>query len=588
MTDRDFRHLLERVHQEFVASNYQDAINFCMRVLEISPQNQMAIEVLSACYSEARDWPNALKYINLAMTAMPEKLGLLHNAALIAEGLGRSADVIIYCDRILDTLPGNERAYLLKGRAFRLLGQLDEALCSFTSAIDSSSSALHAYLERADTYQKQRDFERASEDIQSALRIRPTSVDARIALGNLHLSQHDFIKAEDVFDGCLKTHPSNMKAVIGKSTALRFCFKTSDSIAILDDASAEGKKSAEWHNAKGLALHADGRTTNAISHFSKAIQLEPNNADYQLHQSLSELRLGKWLEGFNNYEARRKTGRFRKITPVANEWDGDIRETGKLLLYWEQGYGDVVQFSRFATDLVKLGQPTILEIPKKLCGLLSSLHGVEVVADNYDSSDIFAECPLMSLPRILGIQSQNRLAAPRYLSASPELVKYWKSRLSTRSKNVGLVWQGKADSDADIGRSIPLTSLKPLLSTKGISFLSLQKGTGSDQLALIDKSLRPTAFTEELDTGPDAFADSAAIIENLDLVITCDTAIAHLAGALGRPVWTLLQFSADWRWLEDADTTPWYPKMKLYRQSAPGDWSSAISAVHRDIKDWSR
>jgi ADP-heptose:LPS heptosyltransferase len=257
-------------------------------------------------------------------------------------------------------------------------------------------------------------------------------------------------------------------------------------------------------------------------------------------------------------------------------WLGERSIVGKtILLYGEQGLGDTIQFSRFVPEVAARGARVVLEVQRSLVRLLEHLPGVtEVVAQGDDLPWFDLHCPLPSLPAVLGITLETLPAKP-YLAAAPERAVAWLQRVRAfPSLRVGLVWAGTTSLGADARRSMELATLAPLAEVRGVTFLSLQKDRGTAHI-LRSAAPRPHDFTPELSD----FAETAALVEALDLVISVDTSVAHLAGAMGKPVWVLLRFDADWRWLRGREDSPWYPTARLFKQAAPGDWDSVISCV---------
>jgi hypothetical protein len=255
----------------------------------------------------------------------------------------------------------------------------------------------------------------------------------------------------------------------------------------------------------------------------------------------------------------------------------------RLFVHWEQGFGDTLQFCRYALAVRARGARVILSVQDPLVRLLRGLDpGIEVIGGAETPQSFDYHCPLMSLPLAVGTTLETIPARTPYLSAAPARTAAWSTRLTAvTGLKVGLVWAGDprphdpASSAIDRRRSIALERLAPLLAEPGVSFFSLQKGSPAGQLADIPAELRPLACMDEAGD----FADTAALISNLDLVITVDTAVAHLAGALGKPVWILSRFAGCWRWLLERDDSPWYPTARLFRQAEPGDWGPVIAKV---------
>ena len=254
------------------------------------------------------------------------------------------------------------------------------------------------------------------------------------------------------------------------------------------------------------------------------------------------------------------------------------------MVHAEQGLGDVMQFCRYLPLLAAQGATIVFEVMPSLKALLRTLPGaLHMIGRGEPIPAVDYYCPLLSLPHALNTRIDTIPAQVPYLAAEPERVARWQERLGTlRGLRVGLAWQGNPKAEEFVwarGRSLPLAALEPLAQLPDVSLVSLQKGPGCEQLPRVPFADRIVELGTDLDAGPDAFLDTAAVMASLDLVVSCDTSIVHLAGALGRPVWTALSLSPEWRWLLARNDSPWYPTMRLFRQSADGDWGAVVTAM---------
>jgi hypothetical protein len=295
------------------------------------------------------------------------------------------------------------------------------------------------------------------------------------------------------------------------------------------------------------------------------------------------LQIGRFAEGWQGYEWRRKIDSETARPQSGPDWTEGDTSAKRLLFYSEQGLGDTIQFSRFACSVAAMGAEVLLEVQPSLEGLLGSLKGVKVIPKGATLPEHDAELPLMSLPHVLGANPETMPRNLPYLFAEPARVEAWAKRLPAGQFRVGIVWQGKSTGDVDIGRSIPLRFFAPLCRIPGLTLISLQKYDGVRQLAHLPPGMRVETLGEEFDAGSNAFVDCAAVMMNLDLVICSDTAAAHLAGALGRPVWIVLKHVPDWRWMMDREDTPWYPTARLFRQARRDDWGEVFERIAREL-----
>jgi hypothetical protein len=294
--------------------------------------------------------------------------------------------------------------------------------------------------------------------------------------------------------------------------------------------------------------------------------------------------LQRFDEAWPLYEARHQLTPLAKMPERTARWTGaqDIKDK-TLLLHAEQGLGDTIQFCRYALMATARGARVILMVQDALVALLRDLGpGITVMGFSAPPPETDFHCPLLSLPAAFGTTEQTIPAYAAYLRAEPARVARWASRIGQDGLKLGINWQG-AVSKIDAGRSLPLRQFAPLAAVPGIRLISLQKNAGAEQLR--DAGLPVETLGEDFDVGPDAFLDTAAVMQSLDLIVTSDTAIAHLAGALGRPTWVALKAVPDWRWQLEGARSPWYPSMRLFRQDAPGDWPGVFAAMAAGLRD---
>ena len=349
---------------------------------------------------------------------------------------------------------------------------------------------------------------------------------------------------------------------------------------------------AQAHNNRGAALRDLRRLDEALAAFEAAIQLRPDYADAHFNQAMCRLLMGDHAAGWAQYEWRwriRQADAARRL-PAERLWLGREDVQGRtILLHAEQGLGDTLQFCRYAPSLAARGARVILQAQPGLERLLAGLEGVDrVVRQGAEPPPFDLHTPLMSLPLALNDAPETAGFHQPYVRADPQLRAQWARRLAGSSGlRVGLVWAGAARPDQPIAsavdqrRSLPLAAFAPLWPIEAVQFYSLQKGVAAAQLAAPDAARPP--IIDHSDALAD-FADTAALVANLDLVISCDTSVAHLAGAMGKPVWILSRFDGCWRWGAQGETTDWYPSARLFRQTAPGDWAGVIARVAEALR----
>jgi hypothetical protein len=275
----------------------------------------------------------------------------------------------------------------------------------------------------------------------------------------------------------------------------------------------------------------------------------------------------------------------RRVTPFQQpRWGGEPLHDKALLLYPEQGLGDTLQFIRFADSIRQLGGTILVLVQKKLVRLLRHSFPDMRIFGRIETEQFDYQLPLLSLPHRLGTNASTIPGSVPYLVAEPDRVRHWAARLPEGKLRIGIAWQGNPKGPDDQNRSIPLLAFEPLSKIAGISLISLQKGEGIEQLRTLPEGFRVSELGPEFDAGEDAFLDTAAVMMSLDLIVTSDTSIAHVAGALARPTWVALQTFPDWRWQLTRDDSPWYPTMRLFRQRTRGDWRPVFETMAEELR----
>jgi hypothetical protein len=339
------------------------------------------------------------------------------------------------------------------------------------------------------------------------------------------------------------------------------------------------------HLNLAAGLKQQGHLADAESHLSEAVRLRPDSAEARFNRSLLRLIQGDWERGLPEYEFRAQGPKGGSIGVKGPLWDGSHLNGRTILLHAEQGLGDTIEFVRYAPLVKARGGRVVLVCQPALYRLLESADGIDHLVKQGDPHPpCDCQAPLMSLAHILGTTPQAVPGNIPYLEARNELVEKWRAVLGGISGfKVGIFWQGSPHYPGDRHRSIPLAHFEALAGLPGVKFVSLQKGTGCEQVA---GSLLPVVdFTEQMDNEPAGpFMDTAAVLRLLDLVICCDSSIIHVAGAMGVRVWTALTFIPDWRWLLDGESTPWYPSMRLFRQKRRGDWTEVFERIAGALK----
>ncbi len=431
-------------------------------------------------------------------------------------------------------------------------GQIDEAMSYYQKAIGQNPNHAGAYYNLGVAFQGKGLNDQAILYYEIAIGINKDFTDAHHNLGVAYKEKGDFDEALICFQRVLQLKPNHAGA---------------------------------YYNI-GNILAAKGSFEEAMQFYRKTVAMEPENAEAHWNIALLNLMSGNFEEGWKGYEWRWKlkgVSADRKFTEPL--WDGTDIQGRTILLYAEQGFGDSIQFIRYAPLVARRGAKVIVECQKELAPLFRRIEGIEQVIAQGDTIPEFdVRYPLLSLPLMFSTTLQNIPIDIPYIIADPAMIKKWDDKMALNDSRIriGLAWAGDPAYKNDRSRSCSLETFSPLAQFSDISFYSLQKGEASAQANNLPTDIKLLDYTEELYD----FSDTAAIIGNLDVVISVDTAVAHLAGALGKPVWILLPFVADWRWMLDREDSPWYPTMKLFRQPAPGDWESVIGRVKESLRNF--
>jgi Tfp pilus assembly protein PilF len=424
----------------------------------------------------------------------------------------------------------------------------------------------------------------AEDAFRSALRLDPTASRAWHGLGNVWLQRGRPGDAAEAFRRALGPRPDHPMLRSNLALALHRNGQSTDAEQVLRRLLA---LQPDYYDAivnLGVVLRDGGHWLEASRLFEQALALQPGMAKLRYDLGLLRLALGDFAAGWRDYELRWEANNTaRPGQPGVPLWQGEPLAGKHLLLLAEQGFGDTLQFIRYAPLLARQGGTVTLACSRHLSRLMRRVDGLAAVVDDPgDEPAVDFQLPLMSLPHRLGTRLETIPADLPYLEADPADRALWAERLAgPRARRVGLVWAGAPRPEMpwaheiDRRRSLPLSVLAPLGAVPGVRLISLQMGPPAAQLA----SAPPGLVLENPMTAVTDFADTAAIVANLDLVIAADTAVAHLAGGLGVPVWVLSRFDGCWRWLADRDDSPWYPGLRLFRQQAPGDWASVVADV---------
>lgn len=453
-------------------------------------------------------------------------------------------------------------------------------------------NSLQNQLNRGWQIHQARNWQEAERIYRRVLQQAPDNSHAWCYLGIALHDQHKYHDAVDAYRRALALQPKFPIALNNLGNTLRYVHEYDEADRCFQAAIDLKPDYINAYKNRGTLHVWTGKLELGQKYYEQALSINPNEAE--LHRNLGVIYLlqGRYAEGWREYRWRWQVGDLRRPNIPAPLWDGGSLQGRSILLSAEQGLGDTLHFVRFAAILREQGANPIVYCQPPLLALLQNNPQLGAIYPNNLELDrpVDVQCSLLDVADILGISASNVPADVPYLTPAASLCNYWQRRFPkpTGSFRIGLAWQGNPDHQADAFRSIPLSYFEPLASVsgdaaEGIELLSLQTGFGAEQIANWQGKLPLMQLPADVDKSSGAFMDTAAIMQSLDLVITSDTAIAHLAGAMGIPTWIALGYVPDWRWLLDRSDSPWYPSVRLFRQKQMGDWSSAFTAIRHEL-----
>ncbi len=486
-----------------------------------------------------------------------------------------------HLDEVLALVPDHPLANSFRATVYLSQGNSAAALPLFRRAADAHAQDPAFQQNFAIALLQQDAFEEAETHARQALALNPQSAQVLGTLARSLRHQNRDADALPLLEQLAAAQPT-----VATLNDLGLCLmdlnRPDQAEAVFSRAAdADPGISAPWHNL-GNALLDQQRPDEAIAAYDRALAVDPADAASEVHKGQALLLAGKYVEGWNAYEARwrlaaKLTQRGDLTTPL---WDGGPLDGRRLLVYAEQGMGDTIQFARFLSMAAGRGGPVIADVPAPLYRLFAEQGGdYDVSRQDQPPPPHELRLPMMSLARVLGIGLDALPGPTSYLTAGDD--PQWSKRLAARpGPLVGLAWRALAEKRGSARRSVPLPDLAPLFARPDVSWVSLQKEYAPEDIPL------PGPLLDASD-GLGDFADTAALIACLDLVVTVDTAVAHLAGALGKPCWVMLPRGNDWRWLTGRSDSPWYPTARLYRQNDSREWASVVEAVAQDLARFS-
>jgi tetratricopeptide (TPR) repeat protein len=520
----------------------------------------------------------------LVLEMQPGHAGSLHLLGVIDIQRGHYSEAVGKIDAAIQLNPAVAEAFNNRGTALRELKRFDEALSSHDRAIDLKPDYAEAFNNRGNVLLEMKRLDEACTAYDRAIALKPDYAEAFNNRGNALLELKRLDEALASYDEAIALNPRYAHAYSNRGGVLNELQRFDEALASHDKAVALDSSHAGAFYNRGTLQREMKRLDAAFTSYDRAIALKPDYAEAFNSRSMLKLLLGRYSEGWAEYEWRKRQRHVESAPPVnAPDWQGEDLSGRRIAIYSELHYGDIIQFARYVPLLRELRAGVTFLVPAKLIRLFRpfSRH-VEVVSAVAGQEPFDFRCALMSLPLRFGTELSSIPDQTPYLRAEGELIARWKNKIGARGFKIGIAWQGRPQRAVD-RRRFALTEFASLSRVQGVRLISLQKEHGLDQLEGLPAGLVVETLGD-FDSGQDAFIDTAAVMETLDLIITSDTSIAHLAGALARPTWIALKYVPDWRWLLDRDDSPWYPTVRLFRQDTNGDWTSVFATMERELR----
>jgi tetratricopeptide (TPR) repeat protein len=538
---------------------------------------------LGAVYNAVGRLEEALACYEQALRRDPSYAGAHFGRAVALDRLGRQEEALAGYGEVVRLQPGRAEAQYNRGVILQAQGETDEARACYERVLRLQPGHAGAHCNLGNILREKGRLAEAAVCYQQAAQLQPDLAVAHYNLGNALRELGRLEEAVTSYRQCLRCDPESYEAHANLGLALSEQGQVDEAIASLEQARQLRPEAPEAHANLGVVYAEQRRWEQALACYDEALRLQPGHVETHWNRALLWLQLGDWERGWPEFEWRLEYPRLRlKREFPQPRWDGGDLAGKTILLYTEGGFGDALHFARYLPLVAGRGGRVVLECQPELKTLFQSVGGVDTLVARGEPLPPFdVRCPLQSLPLAFGTTLATIPADIPYLAADPGQVAAWRQRLANGGPGlrVGLVWSGSPKPMRVRNPNLTLEGFAPLAGVQGITFYSVQKGEPAVQARRPPHGMTLIDPTRELAD----FAATAALLMNLDLLISVDTSVVHLAGALGRPVWVLLTGQPDFRWLLDREDSPWYPSMRLFRQVRRDDWAEVIQRVAREL-----
>jgi Flp pilus assembly protein TadD len=597
-----------------------EAEAICAQALQEDPQNAEALHLLGVIAHRQGQDARAIERLRQAAAADPSQAEIHYNLGTVYQFNGRLDEAVNCFQESLKLAPDSAEACSNLGYALTALGRAGEAVEHLRRAVAVKPTFAEAHNNLGLALKELEEYEEAIASFRTAVQLRPDYPEAQGNLGSTLFRQGDVEGAEEAWSHVVRLQPNNAFARSNLGWACKENGRLEKAHAQLLEATRLNPVHAEAHNNLGVVLTELGqfseakaslseairlrtdyvdainnlglvyaleeRVEDALAQYERSLSLAPDNIAAHFNRAMALLQAGEYGPAWPEYEWRWKMPHFQEATFPRPKWDGSPLAGRRILLFSEQGLGDTLQFIRYTSSIKQQGATVTVACQKALMPLLKRCPGIDrLLPTGSPWPDCDVHSSLMSLPGIFRTTLETIPSDVPYLHPDPALVERWRAELACiPGFRVGIGWQGNPKYITDRRRSIPLSAFQPLDAVSGVRLISLQKGPGSEQLTSLADRMAVLDLARRLDETSGAFMDTAAVMKNLDLVITSDTSLAHLAGGLGVPVWVALHVGADWRFLMKREDSPWYPTMRLFRQKQWGDWDEVFQRIARELR----
>jgi tetratricopeptide (TPR) repeat protein len=565
---------------------YEEGQAVLNKAIALQPQNTNALIYRGLGLAETGRHEEALKDFDRVLQLDARSVFALHNRANALIALNRHKDARPSVDALLRIAPNYVPALSTLALVFMAEKKYREALTVADRAISLEAGNPSLIAARGDALMALKRCDEALASYDKAAAIKPEEPGFQISRGNAlsELGRHD--DALGAYRRALALKPDSVEAHLNCANVLMGQNRLNEALAACDNTLALKPDYAAGHVLRGNLLLHLGRADEAFPAYDRAVAAKPDYAEAHYHRGSALLLHGRMNEGWRDFAHRWNVADcgFDRPNLRGPEWQGEPLQGRSIVVYSEQGLGDAIQFVRFLPRLTAMGAKVTFLCHPNLVRLFRPLtSGMEVTAVTNAHRSFDFQCALMTLAERFDIGPDDLPGNVPYLFAEQPLVAAWKDRIGESGFKIGICWQGNPAGKIDKGRSVPLEKFRPFGDLPGVRLISLQKTHGLDQLTRLPPGMKVETLGA-FDEGQDAFIDTAAIMQNLDLVITSDTSIAHLAGALARPSWVAVKQVPDWRWMLKGSHMPWYPTMRLFRQPARDDWDAIFAEMTAQLR----